>query len=291
MDRTIHEMTWAVVGMGLIGGSYAKRLTELGARVIGINRTADPLAAALLDGAVAETGEEHLSEADGVIFAVPEAVTEAFVRAHTGDFKPGAVLTDAAGVKSGGAARIQALLPAGMDFISGHPMAGREGSGYDMADAGIFDGANYLLIPLPENRRNHVERIRALALALGCGHVEEVTAEAHDRIIAYTSDLLHALAASIMNSPSFTETTKYFTAGAFRDMTRIADINGPLWTALFLENRENVLREISCFRSALDRFSETLEQKDEAGLLNFLREAGERKRGMTYGNHSRQSGK
>lgn len=291
MGLDFEGKTFAVVGMGLIGGSYAKRLKELSARVVGVNRSAAPLSEALADGTIDAAGEAHLGEADVVIFATPENVTEAFVRTHAGDFKAGAVLTDAAGVKQGGAARILSLLSRGVDFVSAHPMAGREGSGYEMADARIFDGANYILVPTPGNRPESLALVRALALALGSGHVAEVTPEEHDRIIAYTSDVLHAVAASIMNSPSFSEATKYFTAGAFRDMTRIADINSTLWTALFFDNRENVLEEIRRFQSALTRFTKALEMKDEAAMRAFLDTSRERKRGMENGNNSCKSGR
>lgn len=281
---------FAVVGMGLIGGSYAKRLKELSARVVGVNRSEAPLREALAEGAIDCAGEAYLGEADVVIFATPENVTEAFVRAHAGDFKAGAVLTDAAGVKQGGAARILSLLSRDVDFVSAHPMAGREGSGYEMADARIFDGANYILVPTPGNRPESVALVRELALALGSGHVAEVTPAEHDRIIGYTSDVLHAIAASIMNSESFSAETKYFTAGAFRDMTRIADINSTLWTELFFDNRENVLEEIHRFQSALARFSKALETKDEASMRAFLDTSRERKRGMENGNNSCESG-
>lgn len=289
MEAELKHLTLAVVGMGLIGGSYAKRLTELGARVIGINRSAAPLQQALADGAVVAVGEAHLKKADVVIFATPETVTEAFVRAHLSDFKEGAILTDAAGVKAGGAARIEAMLAGRADFISAHPMAGREGSGYEMADGRIFDGANYILVPTEGNRAEHLDFVEKMAMALGCGHVARVTPDEHDRIIAYTSDVLHVIAASIMNSESFNDETKHFTAGAFRDMTRIADINSTLWTSLFLENKENVLEEIRRFRSALDRFSTALAAEDTKTMADFLDTSRMRKRGMTNGNDSCES--
>ena len=169
MEAKLKHLTFAVVGMGLIGGSYAKRLTALGARVIGINRSAAPLREALADGAICAAGEVYLKSADVVIFATPETVTEAFVRAHLSDFKKGAILTDAAGVKAGGAARIEAALGGRADFISAHPMAGREGSGYEMADGRIFDGANYILVPTEGNRAENLDFVEKLALALGCG--------------------------------------------------------------------------------------------------------------------------
>ncbi len=279
----VKDFTFCVVGMGLIGGSYAKRLKELGARVVGVNRSAAPLAAALAEGVIDAAGEEHLAEADIVIFAVPEGVTKAFVQAHRGDFKAGAVLTDAAGVKEGLAPQVQSLLPAGMDFISAHPMAGREGGGYGQSDGRIFDGCNYILVPQKENAPAHVALIRDMALALGSCAVPEVTAEDHDRIIAYTSDLPHAIAAALVSSVSLNEETHRFIGGGFRDATRIADINAALWTKLFLANRENVLQEIARYQAALDELRGLLERKNEKGLALYLEKACERRRMAVHG--------
>lgn len=284
MEEKMENLTFAVVGMGLIGGSYAKRLTELGARVIGINRSESPLKEALADGAIADAGEEFLGEADVVIFATPEAVTESFIRAHLGNFKKGAVLTDAAGVKTGGARRILEILPEGLDFISAHPMAGREGEGYGQARADIFDGRNYLIVPEPENRAEYIALIRRLALALGCSHVEEISRAEHDRIIAYTSDMPHAVAASIMNSRSMESRMKYFVAGGFLDVTRIADINSRLWTELFMDNRENLLEEIRRFNEALADFTDALERRDAEKMKHFLSNSRERRSGMNGNN-------
>lgn len=285
----VSGLTFGIIGMGLMGGSYAKRLKEIGARrVIGVNRSAEPLRAALADGVIDAAGTEHLREADILIFAAPEPVTEAFVAAHVRDFKDGAVLTDAAGVKAGRAPYIQALLQEGMDFISAHPMAGREGAGYAQSDGHIFLGANYIIVPQKANARRHVRLIRELAGALGCGHVSEVDPETHDRIIAYTSDLPHVIAAALVMSPSLGPDTKRFIAGGFRDTTRIADINGPLWADLFLANRENVLAEISRYRAVLDRFSALLERGDAAGLRDYLEEAARRRRMVVHGDPCEQ---
>jgi len=287
MEEHIENLTFAVVGMGLIGGSYAKRLTKLGTRVIGINRSKKTLEKALADGAIAKAGEEFLSEADLVIFATPEAVTENFIRGHLSDFKKGAVLTDAAGVKTGGAARILDFLPDTLDFLSAHPMAGREGAGYGQARADIFVGRNYLLVPEARNRAESVTLVRRLALALGCAHVEEISREEHDRIIAYTSDMPHAVAASIMNSRSMEARMKHFVAGGFLDVTRIADINSRLWTELFMDNRENLLAEIRRFNDALADFTDALERRDEEKMMHFLSASRERRSGMN-GNDPRR---
>lgn len=278
MDTDFRTMTVGVFGMGLMGGSYAKRLTEIGCRVIGFNRSPEPLAAALADGAIAAAGLEHLGEVDIMIFCTAEPVTENFIREHLAELKKNVIMTDIAGVKRGGAARIEALLPPEMDFISAHPMAGREGAGYAQSAAGIFDGANYILVPSKRNRRKNVRLVERLAKALGSKYVAIVTPEEHDRVIAYVSHLPHAVASAVVLSDSFSEDMRHFIAGGFRDTTRIADINSRLWTELFFANRENLLVELSNFQRKLAEFREALVERDEATMHELLDEAGRRRR-------------
>ena len=160
-------------------------------------------------------------------------------------------------------------------------MCGHEGEGLSRADPDIFRGANYILLPDKTNRPENVELIRNMALALGCRHVPSITPEEHDRHIAYTSDLTHVLAAALINSPSLKEDTKYFTGGSFRDETRVADINSPLWTDLFLANRENLLLEIDRFTESLSAIKTALDRADKNTLLDLLEKAGKRKRNLT----------
>lgn len=164
--------------------------------------------------------------------------------------------------------------------MSGHPMCGREGAGLAQADGSIFDGANYVLIPEPWNRKEHLELVKRMAEELGCAHVPVVTAEEHDRAIAYTSDLTHAVATALMNSSSYSEKTKYFIGGSFRDETRVADINGKLWTSLFLANREKLLEEIERFSEALQQLRGAIAAEKEEEITAFLEEAGRRRREM-----------
>lgn len=274
--------TAAVIGLGLMGGSFAARLTELGVRVIGWNRTKSACKEALERGIIASDREEDLREADIVIFSTPAEATLAFLRDRAALLSPKAVLTDIAGVKNGFTERLREVLPPGMTFVSGHPMCGREGAGLAQADPSIFDGANYLLIR-EENSGEGMEAVKRMAEALGCASVRVVTAEEHDRAVAYTSDLTHVIAASLMNSDSFTEETKYFTGGSFRDETRVADINGKLWTSLFLSNREKLLEEITRFEKAIGEIKGYIEKEDREGMTRFLEKAGERKRGITHG--------
>ena len=210
-----------------------------------------------------------------------------FLAEHKAFFAPGAIVTDVAGIKGGTAEAIKALLPEGVDFIPGHPMAGREGKGYAMASADIFNNANYILVPMAENQENHILAVTSMAMALGCAHVVRVSPEKHDRFIAYTSCLPHVLATALVNSESMDTMTKYFVAGSFRDGTRVADINAALWTSLFLANKENLVHEIDCFRKVLNDFAAMLSDEDAEGMSRFLQQAAARRRDLVYETHSR----
>lgn len=282
MDSNHHftDQTIAIVGLGLMGGSFAHRFHALGCHVIGLNRTKSVAETAKNLHLVDSIEEEDLKKADIVIFCTPAEATLTFIKTHLDLFKEGAVLTDIAGVKKDFSRRIRAFLRKDLDFVSGHPMCGREGAGLFQSDGGIFHNANYILIPEEGNRPQNLKLIEDMAYALGCSHVAVVTAEEHDRAIAYTSDLTHILATTLMNSRSYNENTKYFTGGSFRDMTRIADINAWLWRELFLANREKLLDEIDRFSAALAEIRTAIDGKDDQEIEAFLNKAGQRKREM-----------
>lgn len=282
MDSNHHftDQTIAIVGLGLMGGSFAHRFHALGCHVIGLNRTKSVAETAKNLHLVDSIEEEDLKKADIVIFCTPAEATLTFIKTHLDLFKEGAVLTDIAGVKKDFSRRIRAFLRKDLDFVSGHPMCGREGAGLFQSDGGIFHNANYILIPEEGNRPENLKLIEDMAYALGCSHVAVVTAEEHDRAIAYTSDLTHILATALMNSRSYNENTKYFTGGSFRDMTRIADINAWLWRELFLANREKLLDEIDRFSAALAEIRTAIDGKDDQEIEAFLNKAGQRKREM-----------
>lgn len=281
-NHDFSHFTIAVIGLGLMGGSFAKRFKAIGSRVIGINRTASVAQEALRMGIVDSISEEDLKDADIVIFCTPEKGTMAFIEKKIGLLKKDAVLTDIAGVKNDFAEKIQAKLPEGMDFISGHPMCGHEGAGLSQSDGDIFLGANYVIIPQAGNSASHITLIEEMTRALGCRHVPKVTADAHDRAIAYTSDLTHVIATALIQSKSYNKETKYFMGGSFRDETRVADINGHLWTSLFLSNREKLLDEIDRFSEKLQVLRDVIEREDSEGMEAFLNEAGRRRRELMH---------
>ncbi|WP_329778576.1 prephenate dehydrogenase [Allisonella histaminiformans] len=282
MNSDFKNRPVAVIGLGLMGGSFAERLTELGCFVIGFNRTVETAERALTMGIVKSVDPEELKKAEIVIFCTPVKGTLAFLREHADWLKAGAILTDIAGVKDHTWPLIRELLPPGMDFVQAHPMCGREGAGLSQADGTIFRDCNYVLIPEKENKPENLALIAALARALGAWHVPQVTSEAHDRFIAYTSGLPHAVAASLMNSESYEKDTGMFIGGSFTDATRVADINSRLWTSLFLSNRDKILAEMESFQESLCKLRKALETEDAEALCEFFTEAKRRRREMIH---------
>ena len=265
-EKPLRDLTFAIVGLGLIGGSYAKALRNLKVRKIlgmdishGIARAC--LNANMIDEVIEADGS-NLKEADVIICSVyPEAIV-GFVRQNVQNFAEGMLMTDATGVKGTMPQDIQALLPESCEFISGHPMAGRQGSGLGMSDAAIFNNSNYIIVPTEKNSPEAVRWLEEFAKAL----------------IAYTSDLPHITAVALVNSASYNENTQYFIAGGFRDATRVADINPDLWSDLFLSNRANVIAEIENYQNQLERWKKAIEDNDRETLKEIMREAGPRRR-------------
>lgn len=276
------ELTFAIVGLGLIGGSYAKALRQLQAkRIVGVERNSIVLRQAvelgIIDEALTEAGPE-LAQADVLICAIyPEAIAD-FIKSNVQFLSPQVLITDVAGIKGDMIRQVQEALLPGMEFISGHPMAGRQSSGLAMADAAIFHNANYIVVPEAGNTPQAVAWLEQFALALGCGRTVRVTPEEHDRTIAFTSNLPHVTAVALMDSASYNEKTKYFVAGSFRDGTRVADINPELWCSLFLANKEKVADEIDKYMEQLELWRNALRAGDGETLKALMRTAAARRK-------------
>ena len=244
-----------IIGLGVIGGSYALALKDAGLTdVYGVDTDPASIMQARAAEAIAEgctSPEKYLPDSDLVILAIyPKAVLP-FLQKYAHLIKPGSVLTDATGIKTVIIDQILPLLPAGVDYIPGHPMAGREKKGFAFASADVFKGANYLITPLPGNLPSNIDLIEQLALKMGFRRVKRISAQLHDEMIAYTSQLPHAMAVALVNSDIDGRDTGKFIGNSYRDLTRIARINAPLWTELFFENAEQLL-------SAIDRYMEEM---------------------------------
>ena len=270
-----------IVGLGLIGGSMAKALAQrTDHTVLGMDQREESLLDALSCGAIAgKAGVEDLRTADMVILCVYPEGALAFARECGPLLREGCILTDACGIKGeicAGMAKLKQDPAHRYTFVAGHPMAGKEKSGFAASDAGIFAGASYLIAPCgaPEEA---VEQVAALAREMGFGRIVYTTPEQHDRVIAFTSQVPHVLACAYVMSPRCRE-HQGFSAGSYRDVSRVADINAPLWTRLFLDNRQALGEELEELIGHLEDFREAIVQGEEDRLRTLLETAGEIKR-------------
>ena len=259
-------------------------------RVIGLDQNHIVSLMAKDEGYVDELADdkpELLREADVIICCMYPSAFVPFVKGNRQYFRPDVLLTDVMGIKGSTPDAIDALLGPDMDFVPTHPMAGREGKGYSQSTSQIFQGANFILIKRENNKPEHEQWLRDMAYELGCARVVELTVEEHDSIIAYTSDLPHVLAVSLINSDSMQENTKYFVAGSFRDATRVADINAALWSDLFLLNKGQVIGDLDKMEQQLEKWKSALQQEDADELVRMMDQAKKKRRDMFYGKNLR----
>lgn len=268
-----------VVGLGLIGGSIAKALKLYSSHeVLGMDVNEEVLLDACSCGAIdGKAGTEDLKTADLVYLCVyPKAAVE-FAKQFGPLLKEGCILTDTCGIKGEICTELKRLQAGGRyTFVAGHPMAGKEQSGFSASEASLFSGASYLIAPCgaPEQA---VETVAELARLMGFAKIVLTTPEQHDRVIAFTSQLPHVLACAYVMSPRCRE-HKGFSAGSYRDVSRVADINGELWASLFLENQSSLLVELDELQKNLALFRAALAQGNEAELRALLDTAAQIKR-------------
>ncbi|MBE6536459.1 MAG: prephenate dehydrogenase [Ruminococcaceae bacterium] len=246
-----------IVGLGVIGGGYAKALTYSGFRHVRcITKNASDIDYAIAHGMIefgtTELDEALIKESELIVFALYPHIFKEWVEKHGHLFSPGSIITDVTGIKSGIVYEVQALMPDGVEFISAHPMAGREKSGVEFSNAEIFRGANYIIVSTEKNTKNAINICKNLGEALGFSKISELSIKEHDQMIAFLSQLTHCIAVVLMNSNDKDGLEKY-TGDSFRDLTRIAKINEVMWSELFDLNREFLLEEIDSF---IDKFTE-----------------------------------
>lgn len=260
---------YLIVGLGLLGGKYAKELTEQGFTVTGINRSEGHLQYALEHGYITR-GKTHdfadlIAEADHIVFGLYPTTFIEWIRQWGSYIKPGCVFTDVSGVKTGLVDTIQGLLPEGVEFISSHPMAGKESSSVENSDKVDFTTANFIITPTERNTPQAIAWCRELAETLQFHHITVLTPAMHDHMIGYVSQLCHAIAAALMIAEDNTNLAEY-TGDSFRDLTRIARLNDKMWAELFLWNKENLVSEIDQFDMALQTIKHAIEEDDRDKL-------------------------
>ncbi len=263
-----------IVGLGLLGGSYAMALSRRGYPVSAITLEQSSVDYAMnkgiIDYGTTAVEPELVAKADLVIFALYPHTFIEWMEQHGHLLTGGTVVTDVTGVKGSIIPRINTLLPDGVEYIAAHPMAGREVGGVENADDRIFYGANYLVVPTEDNTPDAIELCEDLGWTLGFRYVSQLSPERHDEMIGFLSQLTHCIAVSLMCAKDDPELVRY-TGDSFRDLTRIARINDAMWSELFLENREVLLGEMDRFRDAFERLYATVRDGDREEMREMMR--------------------
>ncbi|MGG7097227.1 prephenate dehydrogenase [Clostridium sardiniense] len=270
-------MRIVIVGLGVIGGSFGMALKNNGYKdIYGIDNDINTLKKAkdmeiIKEGY--EDGSQILQSADLIIISIYPKLILNFIKENKDNFKEGAVITDATGIKEMFIDDIVKILPDGVDFIFGHPMAGREKKGIDYADDKVFNGANYIITPIERNKDENIELVENLVYDIGFKSVKKIGSKYHDEMIAFTSQLPHVIAVSLINSDEEGRDTGSFIGDSYRELTRIANINEELWSELFLGNRENLLRTIEKFDEELLKMKKAIEDNDKNILCELFKNA------------------
>ena len=273
-------MNIAVVGLGIIGGSFCKAIKKYtDHRVIGINRTKSTAEKALREGAIDEIGtHESLENADLIILSMyPQAVVD-YVSRYGEHIKKGAVVTDVSGIKRAICPQMTKLSEKfGFVFAGSHPMAGKETNGFASSDADLFQNASYIIVPCGADEKD-ISFVSTLMKKIGFGIIKVATPEEHDRMIAYTSQLPHVIACAYVLNESCAN-HKGFSAGSYRDVSRVARINVPLWTELFSENKNSLVSELDEFIENMTSIRNAIAESNNdavAELLSRARDVKER---------------
>lgn len=266
-----------IVGLGLLGGSYASGLAKKGYKVKAIDINQEYLEHALANKWIVEGSDDPslVSDADLVIFCLYPNTLVKWLNSYQNLLKPNALLTDVTGVKRSIMSEINGFLRTDVKFIYSHPMAGKEVSGALYSDSNIFKSANFIVIK--DEDIQAMQTIKDLATILEFKNIVELDAKSHDEMIAFVSQLTHVIAVCLMNVSDNTH-LKDYTGDSFRDLTRIAKINENLWYELFMQNKDMLLKEIDAFTRQLDHFKEVIINDDEEEMKRLFRQSSKRRK-------------
>lgn len=272
-------MKIGVVGLGLIGGSLCKTIKKnTNESVFGMDINKKAVASAIEQEAVdGELTTQGLKECDLVIIGLHPQATIDFIKENSGNFKDGAVVTDTCGVKGAIVSEAEKSLNGkNVSFVGCHPMAGREFSGFEYSVDNLFEKASFIMTPTEKTSRKAVEFVGAFAKKIGFAKVVISNCEEHDRVIAFTSQLAHVVSNAYIKSPSLLKQAG-FSAGSFKDLTRVAKLNENMWTELFLMNREPLLFEIENIIKSLEEYKKALADNNASVLKDLLKNGRELK--------------
>ena len=269
-----------IVGLGLLGGSYAKVLKRFGFHISAITLEQSSIDYAIKENIIDEGSvsldERMIGEADLVIFALYPHVFVEWIEKNQGLLKSGALITDVTGVKRSIVYQIQSILRSDVEFIAAHPMAGREVSGVENSTDRMFIGANYIVTPTEKNTPEAIQTCIELGRLLGFSNVTTLTPEEHDEMIGFLSQLTHCIAITLMTCND-KENMEKFTGDSFRDLTRIARINDLMWSELFVANKDMLLEQMNLFIDKFNALKNMLETEDVEGMRAMMRHSTERR--------------
>ncbi|MBM6653547.1 prephenate dehydrogenase [Faecalitalea cylindroides] len=258
-------MNIGIIGLGLMGASFAKRLSPQKDKTIyGIDQNEQTIQTALELNIIKEGStdpDKLIKKCNLIILALYPTMIKPWIVENQQYLESGTILMDISGVKTNIVEPVQAILREDLELISIHPMCGRESRGIDFAQADIFDNANYIIVPTNKNTPTAIEAAKQLGKDLRVKNISILSCEEHDRMIGFLSQLTHVIAVSLMNTHDNSHLVEY-TGDSFRDLTRIATINEDLWSELFLLNKDILLDEIDQFLDATKHFRDSLEKED-----------------------------
>lgn len=263
-----------IVGLGLIGGTYAKILSDKGFHVNAIDIDSDAIKFAkekkyIVDGFSSAT-KENLKNIDLIIVCLYPEYFINFVKENIDNFDTSSVMTDVTGIKSYTVSKIQNLLYGKMEFIAAHPMAGGERSKVYNVDEKVFENANYIVVPTELNTEENIVMCEELGRLLGFSKISRLSIEKHDEMIAFLSQLTHVIACTLMTAV-VDDKLSYYTGDSFRDLTRIARMNEDMWSELFLKNRDALLREMDKFEIEFNKMKDYLIKNDAENIKEMMR--------------------
>ncbi|MBQ8344208.1 MAG: prephenate dehydrogenase [Clostridia bacterium] len=269
-----------IVGLGLIGGSYAQALTDKGYYVGAVARRKETIDYALNKGLIAsgvtDVSEEYISQFDVIVFALYPKVFLEWIGKYQSYIKDGALLTDVTGVKQSVVYDVQGALKDTIEFIGAHPMAGKEVYGVENSDKAIFKNANYIVTPTGKNTKEAIESCMELGRELGFKTVTTLSPEKHDEMIGFLSQLTHCIAVSLMCCKESEHLVDY-TGDSFRDLTRIAKINDAMWSELFMLNKEELIKQMDLFIDKFKDLKSTIENENLDEMREMMRLSAKRR--------------
>ncbi len=269
-----------IVGLGLLGGSYAKALKRFGFHISAITKEQSSIDYALKEGLIDEGSTQPdarlVGEADIVIFALYPHIFIEWIEQYQSLFKSGTLITDVTGVKCSVVYKVQSMLRDDVEFIAAHPMAGREASGVENSTDKMFAGANYIVTPTDKNTPEAINTCMELGRLLGFANVTTLSPEEHDEMIGFLSQLTHCIAITLMTCND-KENMEKFTGDSFRDLTRIARINDLMWSELFIENKKALLEQMNNFIDKFNELKSMLENEDVDSMRAMMRHSTQRR--------------